>query len=234
MSVDDRDAKNERLYNAIEASLAHMHKKVSPREQMDRLRKRYPSPIFMLESNAFLLAQSGLSRIDAVFFAAIPGITRLCMREEFGKKPRLNTVSAMAGYLKSFFIGVHVECFYLVCLDRVGRLISTVLLQRGTTDSAPFYLKQMLSIAIQRGSKAIVLCHNHPRGTLKPSQEDLLCTLQTLNAISATGVYMLDHIIIAGRRAVSIRQCGFIPAELWTLQGTRSALVRNWLDKDLL
>ena len=140
----------------------------------------------------------------------------------------------MAEYLKSYFIGIHIECFYLICLDRSGRLIDSILLQKGTTDRAPFYLKQMLSVAVQKESRAIVLCHNHPGGTLKPSKEDVVCTLQALKAMQATGVALLDHIIIAGKNAVSMRECGLISSKVWSSQNPSSPLLRYWLDLSLL
>ncbi len=226
--------KNERLYNAIENTLAHMHKRVSPKGQMEVLRNRYPSPTFMLESNTYMLTRVGLTRLDAFYYTAIPGLARRSAKDAFGTKPKLNKVSLMAEYLKSYFIGIHIECFYLICLDRSGRLIDSILLQKGTTDRAPFYLKQMLSVAVQKESRAIVLCHNHPGGTLKPSKEDVVCTLQALKAMQATGVALLDHIIIAGKNAVSMRECGLISSKVWSSQNPSSPLLRYWLDLSLL
>ena len=234
MSMSDNADRNERLFNAVETALAHMHKRKSPEEQMKILRSRYDSAMCLLESNTHMLRASGLSHTDAVYFSAIPGLARLVKREEFGEKPKLNTVSVMAEYLKGFFIGIHVEYFYVVCLDKHGRHIDTVLLQRGGDDSAPFYLGQMLSVAVRKGASAIVLCHNHPRGTLRPSDADLSCTLEAMNALASTGIILLDHIIIAGKQPVSIRESGLVLSHLWTAQDTTGSLNRNWLDKDLL
>jgi DNA repair protein RadC len=231
MTVDDR---NERLFNAIETALTHLHKKDSPAEQMNELRSRYDAAMYVLESGEYMLQEAGLSKADALLFSAVPAIARRCSREAFGDKPRLNTVSQMAEYLQGFFIGIHVEHFYLVCLDKNGRHIDTVLLQRGGDDSAPFYLGQMLSTAVSRGAGAVVLCHNHPRGTLRPSDEDIRCTLDAMNALVSTDIILLDHIIIAGDCQVSIRESGLVLSHLWLKQDMKSSLNRNWLDKELL
>ena len=45
---------------------------------------------------------------------------------------------------------------------------------------------------------------------------------------------MLDHIVIARRRAVSIRETGLIPGMLWTVSAPGSRIMREWLDADLL
>jgi len=225
---------DERLYNAIEKVYGRMHRRESPDAMMQMIRDRFPNPSCFLESNTYILRRIGLRRLDAFYFAMIPAMSRRVKRQSYGKRPRLNTLSKMSEYLKSLFIGVHVECFYVVMLDSRGYMIDTVLVQKGTYDSAPFYLKEMLSIVVQHEAKAIVLCHNHPRGTLQPSKEDINCTLKTMNAMLALGVPMLDHVIIANRHAVSMRDCGAVASKLWMMQAPNSRLMRNWVDVDTL
>lgn len=232
--TEDRIEREERLMNAIENCIAHMHKKIPPDAQMNRVRQSFHSGKFMLESNVSTLKMLGFSRIDALLFTTIPPMSRLYLTQSYGKRPRLNRVSIMAEYLKGFFVGVNIECFYLVCLTKTGKLISTVEMQRGDHDSAPFYFKQMLAMAVEKDAKALVLCHNHPGGTLRPSREDLACTLKMLKSVPCTGILVLDHIIIAKGRAVSIRETGLLPEIFWTYQDKLSPLSRKWLDVELL
>lgn len=225
---------DERLYNAIENALAHIHRKVPTEQKMALIRGRYESPVFFLEANSFALRKMGLTRLESFFFSVIPQFAQRIAQESFGKRPRLNKLSLMAEYLKSLFVGVHVECFYVIMLDRYGYLKDTVLIRKGTTDSTPFYLKEMLSLTVQREARAVVLCHNHPRGTLRPSKEDIACTLRAMNAYLSLGIPMLDHIIIAKNHAVSMRETGVVPTKLWDMQRPASKLVREWVDVDLL
>lgn len=226
---------NERLYDSVEDALRHaMVKRQPPDEQMRRIRFRYPSPAFFIESNEYMLKQAGLGGADAFYFSMIPGLARYVARESFGEKPRLNTLSRMAAYLDGLYIGVHVECFYAILLDSRGGLIRTVKIGQGTVDSAPFDMGRMLSLVVEYEAKALVLCHNHPCGTLRPSKEDIQCTLRALAATATINVPLLDHVIIAKTRAVSIRDSGYIPADLWVMQGPKKKLVREWVDVDLL
>lgn len=224
----------ERLYNAIEAVVVRMvGRKVPPEKLMADIRLRYPSPICLLEANAHAISLTGLSKINAFYFTMIPAMCRRARREAFGDRPRLDKLSVMSEYLKTLFVGVHVECYYAVLLSATGLLIRTVLIGRGTEDATLFDLKQTLSLAVQHSAKAVVLCHNHPRGTLQPSREDINCTLQAMNAMIALQVPMLDHIIIAQQNAVSIRDCGIIPTKLWAMQAPRNRLLRDWIDIDM-
>ena len=228
------DEKYEQVYRVIEKTQAFMHKRVPPDEKTKLIRDRFPSPLQFMESSRIAKMRAGLPRLDAFYYTMIPHLARTSQCQAHGKLPMLDTVSKMAEYLRALFIGVHVECFYLILLNNNGRLIQTNLLQKGGVDSAPFYIRPLLFAAVQEGAKYIVLAHNHPQGTLRPSKEDLICTLRTLNAVTPIHVSLLDHIIIAQQHAVSIRETGLIPDILWNVSRSKSRIVREWLDVDLL
>ena len=228
------DDANERVFEGIRRALAFRHKKEDPERQLANIRSRFPTASAFMEASPYMLRRSGIDNIDAFYFTMLPAIARRAARESLGSKPKLDTLSAMAEYLKNLFIGVHIECFYLVMLTASGLLIDARKVQQGTVDSTPFYLRETMAIAVNREAKAVVLCHNHPAGTLRPSREDLICTLNVLNCVSPLGIPLLDHVIIARDRAVSIRDSGLLPAELWTMQAPGNRLVKNWVDVDLL
>lgn len=222
------------LFGQIEAVIDRMRGKTPPDEMKRIVRSRYEHPQFFIESNRYFLQQLGFSRIDAYYFTLIPLLSRFIERERFGDKPRLNRLSLMVDYLKALYIGMHVECFYLILLDRNGRLMDAVLISKGTVDTALFDLEEMLSTVIQREARAVVICHNHPHGTMKPSREDIACTYAALNATLAIEVPLVDHIIVGQGRAMSIRDSGMIPSQLWDMQSEKSKWMREWVDVDLL
>ena len=223
--------KKERLYRAVERTQAFMHKRVPADAAMAAIRRRYPAPQYFVESSRRALERSGLPRLDAFYYALIPGLTRTSLSQQWGMHPRLNGLSLMREYLKTLYVGRHVECFYLILLDRQGRLIRPALLQRGGVDNAPFYLGQLLEVALNDEARYIVLAHNHPQGTLRPSKEDLQCTLRALQAFAPLKIPLLDHLTVVGSKVVSIRETGFLAAMLWSAASPGSRLVNEWLDR---
>ena len=99
----------------------------------------------------------------------------------------------------------------------------------GSASATLFDLKTLLSAVIQHNAKAVALCHNHPRGTPRPSEEDVRCTLDALKALRALDVPMLDHIIVAYDQAVSLRETGAVSPDLWVMQAPKNRVVRDWL-----
>ena len=223
----------EEMYQAIGETQSFMHKKTPNDAIMKAIRDHYPSPQYFVESDRKCLERFGLPRLDAFYYAMIPALTRTVLSQQWGVHSRMNTLDSMREFLKSLYIGLHVECFYLIMLNRQAKLIRPVLLQRGEQDNAPFYLRQLLTVAIREDARFLVLAHNHPGGTKRPSNEDLKCTLRALEAFAPLRIPLLDHLIVAGDDVVSIRETGLLPAILWTAAQPNSKIVNGWLNNNL-
>lgn len=229
-----RSPEEEHLYELIETALSMAHRKESPEPVMTKMKQMFPSPVFFLESNSVMKRKLGLRRVDAIFFSMLPEVARYGTEERYCKSTPLNHLSIMAKYLVQLYKGIHREQFYAIMLDRLGRKKRTVLISKGNDEAAMFDLRLMLAKVVEIGAKAVVICHNHPCGTMRPSEEDVQCTLSALKAMKAVGVPLLDHIIVAYDNAVSMRDIGCIPSDLWTAQAPRSKLMREWIDIDLI
>lgn len=225
--------RQKRCMTAIEGVMKHLHRKENPKEISAVLRRRFVSPSAALESSVYALIAEGLSESDAQFLSLIPNLTRYTMREQFGDHPRLDKLSCAGEYLKTLYIGVPIEQFNVLYLDDSGRLIECKNLQDGNAEETPFYLEHLLQDVISTGADAIVLSHNHPGGTLRPSNADVNCTAQAITALASIGVMLLDHVVIAGDQAISLRGNGFINRYIWDCQNPSSALLRNWVDVSL-
>ena len=217
--------------NAIENALKQLRKKSYTDGLMDGLRSRFLSGSCILESSAYMLSDSDLTEPEAQLLDLIPDLSRLLMREEFGRFPRLSSASVAGRFLKSLYIGVPIEQFHALCLDDSGRLLHCELLQKGTVDETPFYLDRLLQAVIMSGASTVILSHNHPGGTPRPSRADLSCTISAISALHSIGILLLDHLIVANDKIISLRGSGYIDANLWLYQDSSSALLRAWSDE---
>jgi len=222
--------RQERCLQAISGVLEYMRRGKSADNDTAELRERFLSPAGILEGNLSELADDILTETEAQLLSCIPNLTRYARRSQFGEHPRLNSLTAASEYLKSLFIGVAVEHFHLLCLDASGQLLECIPLQEGTIDETPFYLSRVLQSVVTTDAAAVILSHNHPGGTLRPSQADLNCTTEALGALFPLQVVLLDHIIIAEQQAVSLRDHGYIRSDVWLGQAPENALLRGWLD----
>lgn len=206
---------------------------LEPRADADQLivdmLRHFGSPGAAIEAGKHRLHASGLSEKDALLIGMIPDIVRHMERQRFGPHPSAGTLIEAERYMAMRYVGLSIERFYMLALDASGRLIECVELQSGSEESAPFYLKHVLSEAVRTNAAAIVISHNHPNATPRPSQADVDCTAALMDALRAIEAPLLDHMIMVGRRAMSVRGFGFIPEGAWLAQGSQNPLVAGWL-----
>lgn len=98
------------------------------------------------------------------------------------------------------------EEFHIVTLDTKHKPIHTHLITLGTLDASLVHPREVFRPAIRDAAAAILLVHNHPSGDPTPSREDRAVTDQLSQAGKLLGIRVLDHIIVAEQRCVSIRE----------------------------
>ena len=104
--------------------------------------------------------------------------------------------------------GLPEEQFLVLFLDNRHRLIQSEVIHRGTVDMSVVYPREVLSQALKYRAAAILVAHNHPGGSLTPSAEDVRITAELQKAAAVLGVRLLDHLIVAESRVVSLKESG--------------------------
>ena len=222
--------RNERAFLAVEAMLAHLHPREDTAALVRNLKAHFGSADALFRANARTLEELGMHPSDALLLSRLPELSRMTREVRDEKRPTLGRLCDASEYLVSVFHGLQVERFCLFCLDARGRLKKQVVLQEGIADQALFDLRRILSEATLTQADAVILCHNHPALTPRPSPADIHCTEEAIQALQTIGIPLLDHVIAVGERAVSIRQYGFVPAAKWLGQDPNHRLLCGWLD----
>lgn len=118
--------------------------------------------------------------------------------------PVLSRPERLADYLRTSMGGQARERFMILCLDASGRLVHRAVLSEGTVDGAYVYPREVLRTAIESDAVSLVLVHNHPSGTLKPSEQDLRLTRELSEICSRVGITLNDHLVVTARGIYSI------------------------------
>ena len=80
----------------------------------------------------------------------------------------------------------------------------------GSIDQAAIYTREVIRRAMDLGSAALILVHNHPSGSPEPSRQDIEVTRQIIDAGKRLGISVHDHVIIAAQGHVSLRAKGLL------------------------
>lgn len=152
----------------------------------------------------------GIGSNASVFLNLVPHICRRYQQDKWGKKPLLDTSSALGEYAVTLFIGHTHEVFYLICLDAQNRLTHAALTQSGTINEVVVYPRIVVETALRHKAKSVVLAHNHPGGSLKPTAADMDLTWCLVDAMKHINIPVVDHIIVAGGRYISFVEKGLL------------------------
>lgn len=98
------------------------------------------------------------------------------------------------------------EEFHAVTLNTKHRMIGSHRITVGTLDASLVHPREVFRPAIRDAASAVLLAHNHPSGDSTPSREDIAVTDRLTDAGKLIGINVIDHIILAADRCVSIRE----------------------------
>jgi len=152
----------------------------------------------------------GVGENTAVLLSFIPGLARAYFKDKWREKPILSTSTAAGNYAVALFAGRLYEAFYLICLDAQNKVNHASMVHEGTINEAPVYPRVIVETALRHQANSVILAHNHPGGTLQPSNSDIEVTKRIVNALEAISIKVIDHLIVAGDKYVSFAEKGLI------------------------
>jgi DNA repair protein RadC len=120
----------------------------------------------------------------------------------------LDTPAAAALALAPHVAHLEREAVVVALLTRKQRLIGVMPVYQGNVSGTSVRIGELFTEAIRRNAAGIVLAHNHPSGDPEPSPDDARTTRDAVAAGQLLGVAVVDHLVIARGRWVSLRERG--------------------------
>jgi len=91
------------------------------------------------------------------------------------------------------------EEFWILFLNNSNKVMHKAQLSKGGITGTLVDVRLIMKQALELGAVALILAHNHPSGTLRPSTADKQITQKVRQAGEALDVKVLDHLIITQR-----------------------------------
>jgi DNA repair protein RadC len=102
------------------------------------------------------------------------------------------------------------EHFEAAFLDTKHQLIARERLFSGTIDGAEVAPRIVVQRALAVNAAAVIVAHNHPSGSLKPSNADRAITRRLAEALALVEVRLLDHFVVTRCGAESMAKLGMM------------------------
>ena len=100
------------------------------------------------------------------------------------------------------------ESLRVLLLNTRNQVVAIKEVYRGNVSSALVRVGEVFKHAVRENCPSIIVVHNHPSGDPTPSDEDARVTGQMVEAGRLLDIELLDHIVLAQRGHVSLKERG--------------------------
>jgi DNA repair protein RadC len=144
-----------------------------------------------------LMRIKGIGEAKAITIAAALELGRRRQACSHLQKPIVSTSRDLANYLQSLFQDHNREIFAVAFLNQSNRINHIETVSEGGITGTIADPRIILKRALEENAVSLVLCHNHPSGSLKPSRQDEEITKKIKEAAKFFDIKVLDHIIVS-------------------------------------
>lgn len=143
---------------------------------------------------------------------AIAAALELGMRREidFKRKECINTGADAAEYLQAKLQYLKHEVFVVMFLDAGRHILHEETISQGGLNGTHIDERLIVKRALEYNATQLVLCHNHPGGTLEPSDADRHTTQKIAAAGALFDISILDHLIVTDADFFSFAREGIL------------------------
>lgn len=168
----------------------------------------------LIEADPYEISKTaGVGMKSAVFLSLLHELVRRYEKEKIEQKPALTSITRSAQYCKMLLAFRPTERFYTICLDSRRQILHTAKISEGSINDVYISPRLIAEKALRYKATGVLLCHNHPNGSVKPSSEDIFITGHLKKMLQPLGVDVIDHIIIGGNQYFSFCENDMLKAE---------------------
>lgn len=149
---------------------------------------------------------------NVIFEKAVEYKLSVVQNENNFDSKQLKSSQESADYCRQFYyddIDIY-ESFFIVLLNRSCHVQAWVKISQGGRNATVVDSILVLKYMIDSLSKNVILCHNHPGGSLVPSEQDLKLTKKIKELVTLMDCSVLDHIILTSTNYYSFADNGIL------------------------
>lgn len=153
---------------------------------------------------------NGIGSVKAVTILAALELGRRLQSAGLEEKVFFRSPDDVYAYFGPKMRDLRKEIFVIAFMNAAKRMLGYERMSIGGQTATIVDPSEAMRLAILNDAHSVVLLHNHPSGNAAASQADIQLTKRLYEAGRIVGVYVEDHIIVAGYEYVSLRSKGLI------------------------
>lgn len=152
----------------------------------------------------------GIGQAKAMALLTAFEIGKRIRAEKVEERPVIQNSMDVVNLMQNKIAYLDHEELWVIYLNNSNKILDVVQINKGGISSTEVDVRIVLEKAVVMKSTQIILCHNHPSGSVRPSKADIQLTEKTRKAASILDVTLVDHIIIHKGKYYSFVEEGLI------------------------
>jgi DNA repair protein RadC len=144
-----------------------------------------------------LMAFKGIGEAKAISIVAAMELGRRKRETAAPERKEIRSSRDIRNLFYPLLCDLPYEELWAAFTNRAGKVIETLKVGQGGTGMVHIDIQLILKSAVVTLCAGIVLCHNHPSGSINPSQADDDLTFRLAKAAGLLNIRLLDHIILS-------------------------------------
>lgn len=155
-----------------------------------------------------LMEYNGVGEAKAITILAACELGKRRQMEAPEERPDLGTATRIYNHMHPVMQDLDVEEFWLLLMNQNHRLIKKMRIAHGGITEVSVDIRIIMREAVLAGATILAVCHNHPSGSLRPSQADNDITAALQKACQIMRISFLDHVIVTDGAYYSYHESG--------------------------
>jgi len=157
-----------------------------------------------------MIKLKGIGKVKAITIIAALELGRRRQAALYLDKPIVKSSQDIANYLQALFRDLPHEVFAVAYLNQANRINHLEIISKGGITGTVADPRVILKKAILEDAVNLIICHNHPSGSLKPSRADQELTKKLKEAAKLFDISLFDHIIVSESGYFSFADAGML------------------------
>jgi DNA repair protein RadC len=137
-------------------------------------------------------------------------IGRRVRAEKVEQKPQIQNSMDVVNFMQNKIAYLNHEEFWVLYLNNANLILKTAQISKGGITSTEVDTRIVMQEAVVQKATQLILCHNHPSGSVRPSRADINLTEKISKAAKIMDIALVDHIIIHREKYYSFAEEGRI------------------------
>jgi DNA repair protein RadC len=143
-----------------------------------------------------LCQYNGVGPAKAITILAACELGKRRQMERPEERPDLSTATRIYNHMHPMMQDLDTEEFWLLLMNQDFRLIREQKIAHGGISEVAVDIRLLIKEALLCNATILAVCHNHPSGSLRPSQADNDLTQSIRRACDVMRIKFMDHVII--------------------------------------